>query len=166
MVFVPYLNFTCSRHFILFITGVDEAGDDTGDDILDAEEIGEISGADKRSGLPGTDHIGHVDDVTEITDVFDSVEESRTNVALNNTTSFSSSPSIATKPTPQKRNFLVPPNNINAREKFFSLHPIQPYAGVSFNPHRLYFRYDEGGKIERRWVTYSEEEEKYTVQFV
>ena len=40
------------------------------------------------------------------------------------------------------------------------MHLIQPYAGVSFNPHRLYFRYDEGGKIERRWVTYSEEEEK------
>ena len=106
MIFVPYLNFTCSRHFILFITGVDEAGDDTGDDILDAEEIGESSGADKRSGLPGADHIGHVDDVTEITDVFDSVEESRTNIALNNTTSFSSSPSIATKPTrPPKKGF-------------------------------------------------------------
>ena len=129
----------------MFITGVDEAGDDTGDDILDAEELDESSGADKRSGLPGADHIGHVDDVTEITDVFDSVEESRTNVALNNTTSFSSSPSIATKPTPQKRDFLVPPNNTSAREKFFSLHPIQPYAGVSFNPHRLYFRYE--GKL-------------------
>ena len=102
MVFVPYLNFTWSRHFILFITGVDEAGDDTGDDILDAEEIGESSGADKRSCLPGADHTGHVDDVTEITDVFDSVEESRTNVALNNITSFPSSPGIAIKPTPKK----------------------------------------------------------------
>ena len=40
------------------------------------------------------------------------------------------------------------------------MHPIQPYARVNFNPHHLYFRYDEGGKIERRWVTYSEEEEK------
>ena len=141
MVFVPYLNFTCSRHFILFITGVDEAGDDTGDDILDAEEIGESSGADKRSDLPGADHIGHVDDVTEITDVFDAVEESRTNVALNNTTSFSSSPSIATKPTPppQKRDFLVPPNNTSAREKFFSLHPIQPYAGGKFQPTSFIF---------------------------
>ena len=137
MVFVPYLNFTCSRHLILFITGVDEASDDTGDDILDAGEIGESSGADKWSGLPGADHIGHVDDVTEITDLFDSVEESRANVALNNTTPFSSSPSIATKPTPQKRDFLVPPNNTSAREKFFSLHPIQPYAGVSFKEGKL-----------------------------
>ena len=83
------------------------------------------------------------------TDALDSVDEdSRTNVALNNTTSFSSTPSIATKPTPSKRHFFVAPSTTSTRVQFFSLHPIQPYAGVRFNPHRLYFRYDEeGGKL-------------------
>ena len=30
MLFVPYLKFPCSRHLILFVIGVDEAGADTG----------------------------------------------------------------------------------------------------------------------------------------
>ena len=86
--FVSYLKFPCSRHLILFIIGVDEADADTGDidDILDVEVIGESS--DQRSGLHGADDIDHVTDITEALDSVD--EDSRTNVALNNTTSFSS----------------------------------------------------------------------------
>ena len=110
------------------------------------------------------DALNHCAKATCITNAHDSVDEdSRTNVALNNTISFSS----PSKPTPSKSHFFVAPSTTSAREQFFSLHPIQPYAGLSFNSHRLYIRYDdEGEKIDRRWVTYSKEEEKYPDQFV